>query len=158
MLKMVDTFGKIICIGFLGFFLIASYFVIQFNLATKIPCSNLRSLAKDEVLLEQLWGDIENVLRNFSSYRIANSRVGLMFAEDANNNFDIDWGLFDIPVDVASLEFYGRAVDYGRFEITQVENIKVGYGYRHYLEFKVEPYNRINDKFRYAEVIVECRE
>lgn len=160
---MVDKFTKFTCICFLGLLLIASYFVIQFNSTTRAPCSNLRSLSKDEVLLGQLWGGIENVLRNFSKYRVDHSRVGLMYAENAYNNFDIDWGLFDIPVDVASLEFYGRNVDYSQFEISQVESIKIGYGYRYYLEFKMEPYltsadqKEVSDKFRYVDVVVECR-
>ncbi|AWF81644.1 hypothetical protein BTJ40_12860 [Microbulbifer sp. A4B17] len=161
---MISKLIKFTVIFFLGLFLIALYFVIQFNSATRAPCSNLQSLSKDEVLLEQLWSGVENVLSNFSNYRVEHSRVGLMYAEDAYNNFDIDWGLFDIPVNVASLEFYGRNIDYGHFEVSQVESIKVGYGYRYYLEFKLAPLSvgadqeKVNDKLRYTEVLIECRE
>ncbi|MDP5211198.1 hypothetical protein [Microbulbifer sp. 2205BS26-8] len=161
---MVNKFIKFTYILFIGLLLIASYFVIQLDSTTRAPCSNLHSLSEDELLLEQLWGGIENVLRNFSNYRVDQSRIGLMYAEDAYNNFDIDWGLVDIPVDVASLGFYGKNLDYSQFEISNVESVRVGYGYRYYFEFKMEPYltsagqKKINDKLRYVDVVVECRE
>ena len=95
-------------------------------------------------------------------------KIGAVFVKEVEGHLGLNWGRLGIPLEIATVELRGKGVDYSNLEKESVEEIRIGYGYRKHIVFKLKQDSNIDEpsvQFGESdisgisgEVTIECRD
>ncbi len=119
-------------------------------------CQNLHAIKNNKELAFEVKSWIKNILDKPYFLSNVKQNSGVIFVRRLKGSIGLDWNALGIRLNVASIEFVGSKVNYKSFDKKDVEEIRIGYGYRKHLVFQLgKPTNRSFDMSN--NFTVECR-
>lgn len=125
-------------------------------------CEHLISLPDNSIALREARKLLLKLEKAPSVAQHFKKNLGVIYVKDLEEDLDIDWSVFGIPMHTLTFSLNGTGVDYLKLNFEKVDSLSVGYGHRQHfvinisgkkffgieglVQFK-EQITRINDEF-----------
>lgn len=151
--------GKLKVTAFVTIGLLASIIIISFKIADEARnrfCDNLEKLARTPEIQQKLWVAITKYKTDPFFLSDLYDSKGLIYIKDTKSRLNLDWEELGLPLEHATLEIRGKNINYKKILARQVEEIRVGLGYRDHIVFKVNHNVESNPLGKEFSISVEC--
>ena len=107
--------------------------IFTFNLLQDNECSNLERIALSEEELITIKNWVKKIATDPDLMKGANKERGVIYIENTSNYLGGEWEHLLIPLNLLTVEFRGRKINYQNFKFEDVVSIAIGYGQRKHL-------------------------
>ncbi|RLW69690.1 MAG: hypothetical protein B6D71_09300 [gamma proteobacterium symbiont of Stewartia floridana] len=131
-------------------------FVIYMDSEFDDDCAILNRISKDPVLSDAVFRKISFYYREPKLLSNIGRSTGVVYIEEMDKEIDINWDQLGIPKRHATIEVKGKGVNYSYIDPENVEEIRIGFGYRSHLVYVVNTDKKVGN-LQY-DLYVECND
>ena len=107
------------------------------------PCRNLNRIASDRDLVSKIWGIVSFYYKDPAYLKASALKSGTFYINEMEVELgsDVEWKEIGINPTVVTLQISGKDIDYSNIEVNQVEEVRVGFGYRFRIVYRLADFN-----------------
>ncbi|MCG8095662.1 MAG: hypothetical protein JAZ17_18930 [Candidatus Thiodiazotropha endolucinida] len=119
-------------------------------------CTILNKISKNPVLSDAVFREISFYYREPKLLSNIGRSTGVVYIEEMDKEIDINWDQLGIPKRHAAIEVKGKGVNYSYIDPENVEEIRIGFGYRSHLVYALNANKKVGN-LQY-DLYVECND
>lgn len=112
--------------------------LLFFNSVVNRSCEALHDISSNAILADKIFHAAQIYLHKPHYYSQADQKHGVLFVRDLDGNLNVDWDKVGIPLGIATIDIRGKNINYKSILPKQVEEIRVGFGYRDHLIYTIK--------------------
>jgi hypothetical protein len=151
--------GKIILKSSLAIFILIAIvggFFTYLDVKLNRDCEILMDISKDAVLSNNIWEQLSFYHDKPTYLSKIGRSSGVVYVEELDNEININWEKIGIPKRHATIEIRGNNINYAAIDPEKVNEIRIGFGYRSHLVYKIN--QRVDAHSDQYEMVVDCKE
>lgn len=117
------------------------------------PCDSLKSSAQNEITLKNISILIRSIRDSDDIYDEFGIHAGVNFVKKLNNKPEINFDVFDTPIDQLTIEVLGDWKSYEEIDSEDIQAVAIGYGYRYKLVSEIAADNVDRE---YGSIYYDC--